>query len=672
MILLNYKFKWICLISVVFLSWSDLYAQVDDQQLRYAMNGDSVYVYHIQSVPLGDGFNIYRQDEGAEEFQQLNEEPVRGVMYPEELPSAIGGDLYEQVQTGLESEDAADTFFSLRSNSIAGRLYTFVHPEIADALGRLYIDTGLEAGQTVTYRIEFVDDLGQPTGETLEQQFTLEETTPRPTENLEITNDGYSMTAEWTYPPSEDEDDKVIRFEIYQSEPGSDVLEVVNEEIILRDQERTEYEYHFSTDQLGSQMQFMVVAVDITGQTGPTGEIVTHTIEDNIPPAVIEGVAAEYVNQQIEVTWPVSPEPDLAGYRVYKSMEVMGDFTRLHDELIDPVDPIFRDPAVTEGERHFYKVTAVDSAGNESPRSAVAARHVSDTTAPPVPIDLSAEFISQEEGVNLSWTMEEEPADLRRYILLRRSVSPGDSTTFNQIIEKDYLEHEFTDVGVGGRGFGEGIYYEYGVLAADSSRNFSDTTTVRLQVPDLTPPESPANVMANNVDGIRVDLNWNQTTSGDAVSYRIHRKRVDSTLTEIDSVSVQNRLLRDESVELGLEYRYGVSAIDSVGNESEPTLSDTVWVRDYDPPRKVRNVRTTDVDEGIEITWEPVTASDMVGYNVYRSNISTGVYNPLNQQPVEQTNWIDENANDEFWYRVRAVDISGNESRPSEPVQFDR
>jgi fibronectin type 3 domain-containing protein len=412
--------------------------------------------------------------------------------------------------------------------------------------------------------------------------------------------------------------------------------------------------------------------VDITGQTGPTGEIVTHTIEDNVPPAVIEGIAAEYVNQQIEVTWPVSPEPDLAGYRVYKSMEVRGDYTLLHDELIDPVNPIFRDSAVTEGERHFYKVTAVDSAGNESPRSAVAARHISDTTPPPAPSELSAEFLSQEEGISLSWTIEEEPDDLRRYILLRRSVSPDDSTTFNQIIEEDYLEHEYTDVGVGGRGFGEGIYYEYGVLAADSSRNFSDTTTVRLQVPDVTPPEPPANVMANNVDGIRVDLNWNQTTSGDAVSYRIHRKKIDSTLTEIDSVSVQNRLLRDESVELGLEYQYGVSAIDSVGNESEPTLSDTVLVRDYDPPRKVRNVRTTAVDEGVEITWEPVSAPDMVGYNVYRSNISTGVYNPLNQQPVEETNWIDENANDEFWYRVRAVDISGNESRPSEPVQFDR
>lgn len=649
--------------------WMDVAAQTDQQQMRYAISGDSVYVYHILPVPVGEGFNIYRKEMGEQDFQQLNSEPVQGIFYPAELASSLG-DLYDSIQSGLETEDATETFFTLRSNSILGRLYTFVHPEVAEALGRLYIDTSATIGETVTYRIEFVDDLGRATGREIEQEFTLAENVLRPTESLEISNKGYAMTVEWEYPSAGGEDDKVIRFEIYQSEAGSDELELVNQKIILRDVEKTEYEHHFSTNRLGREMEYFVVPIDITGQTGPPGEIVGYYVEDNIAPGVIEGVTAEYVNQNNEVTWPVSPETDVEGYNIYKSTNLSEEFLLVNEELIDPFDPVYRDSSITEGERYFYKITAVDQAGNESSKSAAAMRHVADRTPPPVPAGFTAEFNINELSVSLNWEIEQRPPDFRRYIVLRRKINGAGTSNFDQITRDDYSENELADSGIGGQGFEEGVFYEYGILAADSSRNFSDTTTVKLQIPDLTPPEPPANVMADNKDGDRIDLSWNHTTSGDAVTYVIYRQEADSALTESDRLNIRERRMRDETVELGREYRYAVSAVDSAGNESEERYSEMVLIRDFDPPRSVRNVRVSSLENGVQVTWEPVVASDLVGYKVYRSNLSTGIYEPLTQEPLDDTEWVDSNPGDADWYRVRAVDISGNESRPSEPVKL--
>jgi hypothetical protein len=69
----------------------------------------------------------------------------------------------------------------------------------------------------------------------------------------------------------------------------------------------------------------------------------------------------------IELAWGISPEADVAGYEVYRSerQEEMGQ--RLNEELLPA--PTFRDMNVIPGRQYFYRVRAVDRAGNESPFS---------------------------------------------------------------------------------------------------------------------------------------------------------------------------------------------------------------------------------------------------------------------------------------------------------------
>jgi len=102
------------------------------------------------------------------------------------------------------------------------------------------------------------------------------------------------------------------------------------------------------------------------------------TPKDIFPPAAPQGVVvalqpgAAPGSLIVELSWPINVEPDLAGYRVYRSDKEGERGSLLTPELLP--SPTYRDTTVESGQQYWYTVTAVDRAGNESaPSSAVAA-----------------------------------------------------------------------------------------------------------------------------------------------------------------------------------------------------------------------------------------------------------------------------------------------------------
>jgi hypothetical protein len=93
---------------------------------------------------------------------------------------------------------------------------------------------------------------------------------------------------------------------------------------------------------------------------------------DTFPPSIPQGVVAAAVenpestppSQEVNLSWSINTEQDLAGYRVYRS-ERQGDKGALvaQDLLLSPA---YRDTPVASGHQYWYSVTAVDLSGNES------------------------------------------------------------------------------------------------------------------------------------------------------------------------------------------------------------------------------------------------------------------------------------------------------------------
>jgi fibronectin type 3 domain-containing protein len=113
--------------------------------------------------------------------------------------------------------------------------------------------------------------------------------------------------------------------------------------------------------EMGKPYSYSVTAVVDTAQSLPSAAAVVTPTDTFAPAAPVNLNVIAGVNT-IELNWERSTAADLKSYRVYRNDAVVSQ---------DIDTPSFSDKQLTSGERYRYAVTAVDQAGNESPKSTV-------------------------------------------------------------------------------------------------------------------------------------------------------------------------------------------------------------------------------------------------------------------------------------------------------------
>jgi hypothetical protein len=94
------------------------------------------------------------------------------------------------------------------------------------------------------------------------------------------------------------------------------------------------------------------------------------TPRDIFPPAAPQDLVATVLSGappgalEVDLSWSINLETDLAGYRVYRTEQQGSRGQLLTPDLL--LTPSYRDTSVVAGHRYWYSVTAVDRAGNES------------------------------------------------------------------------------------------------------------------------------------------------------------------------------------------------------------------------------------------------------------------------------------------------------------------
>ena len=86
------------------------------------------------------------------------------------------------------------------------------------------------------------------------------------------------------------------------------------------------------------------------------------TPQDTFAPATPGGLQGAGGGAGVDLSWNPSPEPDAAGYYVYR------DGVRLTREPLGA--PAYTDRGTRSGQNYSYEISAVDAGGNESARSA--------------------------------------------------------------------------------------------------------------------------------------------------------------------------------------------------------------------------------------------------------------------------------------------------------------
>ena len=188
--------------------------------------------------------------------------------------------------------------------------------------------------------------------------------------------------------------------------------------------------------------------------------------------------------------------------------------------------------------------------------------------------------------------------------------------------------------------------------------------------PDTTPPGAPTSVVATDlVTGGSVRLTWVNPTDADFAYTRIYRSTAAGTLGTRIVDSLAGTTYTNTGLTDNTTYYYTVRAVDGSGNESVNTAQvsakPTSPPPDTTPPGAPTSVVATDLVTGgsVRLTWVNPTDADFAYTRIYRSTaagtLGTRIVDSLAGTTYTNTGLTD---NTTYYYTVRAVDGSGNES----------
>lgn len=144
--------------------------------------------------------------------------------------------------------------------------------------------------------------------------------------------------------------------------------------------ELSEPPYRDANFTFGQTYAYYVVSVAQYGASAVESEAspaIVVTPRDTFPPprptGLVAAVAPATVSTpaQVDLSWNISPLPNVAGYNIYRSTAnpvSLNRWDRLNSSPL--LTPAFRDIPAVSGKKYFYRVTVVDTFGNESAPSA--------------------------------------------------------------------------------------------------------------------------------------------------------------------------------------------------------------------------------------------------------------------------------------------------------------
>ncbi len=637
---------------------------------KLVIMGSSSTVYVITTGLPADGIsgiNIYRSDAGATDFKKLNDSPIEPAKTGNEVTEILGPAAPDFL-SALELKTADEFFTDYPKQKGRYNLLSIFSLELNKVLGRLYIDKDVQPGSKYSYKVALLNSSGSETKTIGPADITVTPVVLPTPKNFALTAGDSNVHLTWAKPS---EDFRGIGWNVFRSESKTGPFVVANKKLIsiLGDQDKDVKNFHDVMLENGKTFYYYAQAVDLAGNTSEPTETLEAKTKDSTPPRAPTGVEVKLEEEKAILTWKVNMEPDLASYDVWRgdTQEDEKTYTKLNQSPLGPETVTFTDPEVTEGVARYYRISAADKSGNVSPRSAAASILPPDKTPPSSPIQVAGKP-GGKDFILLTWEPNKEK-DLHGYFLYR-GASPETMTKINPgSLDKALTQYEDHSIV-------SGESYYYTVAAVDIAQNISvQSTPILVKAPDTVPPDFPSNLFAKAEDR-KVTLNWPASQEKDLAGYRLYRVEKEGAkkeeFTKIGE-DIKKDLVQvdDEAVKNGTNYWYFLTAFDESGNESDRSSIVVALPRDYVPPEPPTSLAGVPDEKSIALQWVANTEDDIAGYKVLRSDIKTGVYEEISGEkllPASQLEFKDESVPDgkEVWYRVVAMDTSGNNSNRSD------
>jgi hypothetical protein len=212
-------------------------------------------------------------------------------------------------------------------------------------------------------------------------------------------------------------------------------------------------------------------------------------------------------------------------------------------------------------------------------------------------------------------------------------------------------------------------------MSEAGSGSWTDEYTMRVFRPDLVQVHNGYDDGNDGVpdvgDTVTIAVEVLNDGNGDADLVTGVLRYPNAQVTVIDSTETWGDIPAGDSVTGQSHFVVAVDSVMTADFLLDITDEDgKVWSRHFDvlPPAQPQQLDGRVKATTIFLSWSPSEEADLWGYNVYRTDDSLGTYQKANSAVVEQIAYYEDKYLAEeqlYYYRVTAVDSSGNEGPPS-------
>ncbi|MCF8031536.1 MAG: hypothetical protein K9K66_01930 [Desulfarculaceae bacterium] len=218
----------------------------------------------------------------------------------------------------------------------------------------------------------------------------------------------------------------------------------------------------------------------------------------------------------------------------------------------------------------------------------------------------------------------------------------------------------------------------YQVMLIDASGRKSGLSALA-RMPRLLPAAPPARLTATPGDG-EVVLAWDEVKLAadgreldDITGYIVMRKGPEGA-KQLNERPITEAGLIDKTVVNGKFYSYRVYAARGFGKMNLPGQG-SAWAKvqpsDQMAPKPPTDLAAASSKDGVYLRFTPSASPDAAGYLVFRKG-KQGSWAPVTEELLVENVFVDKKAKagEAYYYRIQAVDESGNASEFSEELEI--